>query len=84
MPISSPPVFRQGAVGYSKDPQRRLNTLQTGNSTPLQMLLTIPGTIQSERALHRRFKRDHVNLEWFNYSDDIQRYIAAIAPKYNR
>ena len=57
-------------IGFAKDPVSRLNTFQTASSRPLVLLLTIgpmsPSHAENtERALHRKFRRWFIRGEWF-------------------
>lgn len=52
-------------IGYSANPEKRLKELQTGNSEKLELLLTIPGNKESEKAFHLYFDRARLNGEWF-------------------
>ncbi len=53
-------------IGYSKDPEERLRTLQTGSSGKLTLLLAIEGTQQDETAWHDRFADARIQNEWFD------------------
>jgi hypothetical protein len=55
-------------IGWSKDPQKRLRQLQTGNSLRLKLLKIYEVPRIKERYLHKalfRYKVRH-NGEWFN------------------
>lgn len=49
---------------------RRIKTLQTGNSDKLEVVKTYPTNYASliERTLHREFSTKKINGEWFNLS----------------
>lgn len=49
----------------------RRATLQTGNSSPLVVLATMPGDLSAEKELHRRFAEHRVAGEWFRPHPDI-------------
>ena len=59
-------------VGISKDPQRRLKSLQTGYPFPLQVLYTkttkICKTKLLEQVIHRHLKMHKTHGEWFDVS----------------
>ena len=38
-------------IGYSKNPNKRMETLQTGNPKPMKLLCTLPGTYKTETGL---------------------------------
>lgn len=57
-------------IGWSKNPQKRLGQLQTGNSNKLKILKIYDVPRVKERFLHKalfRFKIRH-NGEWFKIS----------------
>jgi hypothetical protein len=65
-------------IGISASPQLRMASLQTGHHRSLVMLAQVPGSALEERALHRLFKRDHINGEWFERSTEIETFIELI------
>lgn len=57
-------------IGVSKNPQKRLSTLQTGNSSQI-ILISEYKTINAykiEKVLHRKYSHFQRNGEWFNLS----------------
>lgn len=68
-------------IGCSKDPTKRLATLQCGHSEHLRMLTCAPGTQQQERALHDRFAHLRVSGEWFRPGDDLLAYIRLVTDR---
>ena len=57
-------------VGYSKNPEARIKTLQTGNPKLLRLLMKIKCNNDAharrlERTLHEMLKGQNVLLEWF-------------------
>src|SRR5262245_55030947 len=58
----------------------RLATLQTGSPVPLRLLGTIPGTMQDEKDLHRRFAASKVCGEWFLPTPELLALIPAVEP----
>lgn len=54
-------------IGFtdSEDAGVRLATLQTGSPVQLRLIGTIPGTVEDEKNLHRRFASECVHGEWF-------------------
>jgi hypothetical protein len=64
-------------IGFSVNPASRLKALQTGSSHPLRLVNVFPGTMQDERALHRKFSHLHYSNEWFHASDAIYRQFNA-------
>ena len=66
-------------IGVSKDPHKRLKELQTGNPLPLKLILTMPGSFDTEKALHDYFKSARVEGEWFRLSGkEIKNCILAL------
>lgn len=65
-------------IGYSKDPEARLKSLQTGSPVPLVEIGRIPGDQQSETDLHQQF--DHLRLdgEWFHAVKQLRDYIRGL------
>jgi len=55
---------------------RRIRDLQKGAPYRLEVYAAIPGSLNDEKQLHRRFIRHRTNIgEWFHYSDEIKDYI---------
>lgn len=60
-------------IGYSKTPERRVESLQTGNPEPVVLVGTIEGTKDTELQLHQQFHAKRVRGEWFELTDeDVQ------------
>lgn len=57
-------------IGISRNPNKRIAQLQTGNSSPLKLISIFESQNASkiERTLHRRFNYCKVNREWFGLS----------------
>ena len=62
-------------IGCSNDPQRRMLSLQTGNSVRLKLLGSTLGDERVERDLHERFKPFRVGGEWFRASEELLSFI---------
>jgi len=52
-------------IGITSDVEKRLNDLQVANPVKLKVLLTLRGTNQDERILHRRFRKYLIRGEWY-------------------
>lgn len=65
-------------IGYSDNPAVRLSCMQGSSPWPLEIIGTIPGTIEDERFLHRCFPQLHSHGEWFKWSPDLARTIKQI------
>lgn len=54
-------------IGRSKNPKRRLQTLQTGNAKELRLVASLEGLGWREREIHEKLKEWRVSGEWFDY-----------------
>ena len=63
----------EGAVklGHSTNPQRRLESLQTGHCETLTLLRVWEGGAAEEAMLHQRFADLHIRGEWHRFSPDM-------------
>lgn len=61
-------------IGYSKNPEKRLKHLQTGNPSKLHLTKVIPGEFEDEKQLHSKFKHLSKKGEWFELSNEIEEY----------
>lgn len=52
-------------IGYSKTPRQRLKKLQTGSPYSLTIFKTFNGTLDIENKLHKKYKNQKLNGEWF-------------------
>ena len=52
-------------IGISYDPVGRLHDLRGASPVPLKLLGAIPGGIEQEIALHKRFAKQRLHGEWF-------------------
>jgi len=57
-------------IGVSKNPNKRLNDLQTGNPSPIKILYLYESenAYKIEKALHNRYSHFNTHLEWFELS----------------
>jgi len=61
-------------IGISKNPEKRIRQLQTGNPDQLRLLgyfMTQGNGYQDEKSLHRQFSDFQLNSEWFSSGADI-------------
>lgn len=67
-------------IGHSVQPYGRLNSLQTGNASVLEMLAITPGGRAVERGLHQLFAKDRVRPdgEWFHPSHALMAFIREV------
>ena len=54
-------------IGRSKDPQKRLKQLQTGNPNKLKLIAEFKGEGWKEKILHERLEKYRLEGEWFSY-----------------
>lgn len=52
-------------IGVAVDVGARLKDLQSANPQTLRVIVAVPGNFKDERRLHRRFKDERLNGEWF-------------------
>ena len=57
----------------------RLNELQIGNPSFLDLAMAIDRNRDFEGDLHKRFQSYHVRGEWFYLSSEIEEYMEAIS-----
>ena len=67
-------------IGFSVHPEKRLATMQTGAVEPYYLLATCPGSMETEKAYHRRFREHRVRGEWFSGSREILNEIERFNP----
>ena len=54
-------------IGRSKNPQKRLKQLQTGNPNKLKLIASFKGEGWKEKIVHERLDRYRLEGEWFSY-----------------
>lgn len=52
-------------VGFTKDLEARLSSLQTASDLPLQVLAVFPATKQAESDIHQSLAESRIRGEWF-------------------
>ena len=70
-------------IGYSRDPEKRLRTIQTGYPDTIKILLIIPGTEKTEKILHKQFGKSRLKGEWFRPDDYVIEEIKELNRKYS-
>ena len=65
-------------IGIAQDPPRRLWRIQSGNPSRLRITHTMPGSLEVERTLHKRFKAHRLEGEWFVATPALARLAGAI------
>lgn len=64
-------------IGMSSDVPRRVKSLQTASSEPLQLLAIKQGGRAEEKSLHDRFAHLRQHGEWFTAAPELLAFIAA-------
>jgi len=61
-------------IGVSKHPNKRINELNTGNSSPLKLIEIYKSeyAYQIEKTLQRKYSFFKKNGEWFDLSLDVE------------
>ena len=62
-------------IGFARNVQSRLETLQTASRQELRVIATMPGSLSDEKSLHHKFSKDHVRGEWFRPSQELRQFI---------
>ena len=60
------PRHKSVKIGYSTNPARRLQEMQTLLPVPVFLIGTVLGGAELEREYHERFKRYRTRGEWFS------------------
>lgn len=50
-------------------------SIQTGNPKRLEIMLTMPGNLETESWFHNRFLQYKIDREWFRYSHEIKSFV---------
>lgn len=61
-------------IGFTENPTRRFKEIKNANNNKTKIIGYIIGTKTNEANLHRKWKRLHAKLEWFNYDEEIIDY----------
>lgn len=62
-------------IGYSEDLASRFTDLSVGSPVELRLLHVIPGDVDDERALHKRFALYRVRGEWFRITGTLAAFL---------
>jgi hypothetical protein len=62
-------------IGYSANPKKRCQDIQTSIPFNVELVIAVDGTIQDEKQVHRRFDHLRMKGEWFEYEDTIVKYL---------
>jgi hypothetical protein len=66
-------------IGYSGSPIIRSKSLKKERGREVRIIHAIPGTIDDEKALHRRFKHLQTTGEWFRPELELLEFIQLLA-----
>lgn len=66
-------------IGISGNPEKRISDLQRPMTDRLELLGSMPGTFEEERALHRRFADAGLGGEWFRPTKEVMEWVASMA-----
>lgn len=62
-------------IGFSKDAIKRVIALRTGSAEAIELLGTIPATLQIERFIHWQFRSFRIHGEWFRADPELVSFI---------
>jgi hypothetical protein len=65
-------------IGVTADVVARQRDLQAANAKPLQLIVCVDGTHKDERRLHRRFKSERMNGEWFKGNGAVRGFALSL------
>lgn len=66
-------------IGYSLNPEKRINQGSTYCPFALDIVLIIPGDQNRETEIHRALARFRYRREWFFWSDYVKGYLDDLA-----
>jgi len=64
-------------IGYTKNLESRLSSLQTGHAYPLRLVFSLNGGRDLERRLHFKFRCLRLRGEWFRFEHHFPLFFAA-------
>jgi len=65
-------------IGITWDIKKRLDHMKTFSPHPLRVLAIINGDSKRERLLHRKFKNQRLEGEWFRSSERLMEFIRTL------
>lgn len=71
-------------IGFTKEPQERLKTIQIHSPTDLKLagcILIKKAKSIVEPVLHKKLKHSRIHNEWFDYSNEDVKYVVDIISK---
>jgi hypothetical protein len=70
-------------IGYSNNPEKRLQSLQTANAERLILSKVITGDKKKEKELHLLFKNYKLEGEWFSLTSEIVDYFNHVSETFS-
>jgi hypothetical protein len=65
-------------IGFSKNVSNRVAALQTSTTSPLKLLVCVPGGRKTEKELHEKFVQFHIRGEWFRSAPELLQYVETL------
>ena len=65
-------------IGFSEGHEGRFRALQSASSDVLTLLGTVPGTMKTERRIHRKFAEYRERGEWFRVEGELARFLKTL------
>lgn len=64
-------------IGYSTNVKRRINQLQSANPEPVELVDSIPGTLELERSIHDKLSpyRCEGGNEWYRMTPEVVNFV---------
>jgi len=62
-------------IGYSVNPEQRLQELQCGNPHKLRIIRFMPGGPERENWIHKRFRQHRAEGEWFRINPALRKFM---------
>ncbi len=59
-------------IGFSKDPESRAYTLNQIIPNKIELLKSIKGTLEIEKAIHFKFQHLRKKGEWFHLTEELK------------
>lgn len=70
-------------IGTSVHPEKRIKSLQTGISRPLETLAIVSMDIADEIETHEKFAHIRISGEWFRSEPELLQFIAEVKSKHD-
>ena len=70
-------------IGYSIQPDKRINNLQTAHYEKLEVIGLLHGSMEDESNIHKMFKEYHLRGEWYSPGGKLLEFIRNNSHKKN-